>query len=46
MSTGLRESRLGTPVLHGVADRVHGSVQPDGSWWIDNTGLLVGRHAR
>ena len=44
MSTGLRESRLGTPVLHEVADGVHGYVQPDGSWWINNTGLLVGRH--
>ncbi|MFR9805057.1 MBL fold metallo-hydrolase [Pseudonocardia sp. RS010] len=27
-----------------VADGVHAYVQPDGSWWINNTGLLVGRH--
>lgn len=25
-----------------VADRVFGYVQPDGSWWINNTGFIVG----
>jgi len=44
VSTGLRESTLGRPVLHEVAEDVYGYVQPDGSWWINNTGLLVGRH--
>ena len=44
MSSGLHEPRGGKPVLHEVADGVFGYVQPDGSWWINNTGLLVGRH--
>lgn len=35
----------GTGVLTEVADGVHAYVQPDGTWWINNTGLLVGRHA-
>ena len=26
-----------------VADGVYGYVQPDGSWWINNTAFLVGR---
>jgi cyclase len=33
---------VGTPVLHEVADGVLAYVQPDGSWWINNTGLLLG----
>jgi cyclase len=28
--------------LQEVADGVHAYIQPDGSWWINNTGLLVG----
>ena len=44
MSTALHEAELGTPQLREVADGVHAYVQPDGSWWINNTGLLVGRH--
>ena len=32
------------PALYEVADGVFGYVQPDGTWWINNTGLLVGRH--
>lgn len=43
MSTGPREARLGAPVMREVAEGVHAYVQPDGSWWINNTGLLVGR---
>jgi cyclase len=27
-----------------VADGVFAYVQPDGTWWINNTGFLVGRH--
>ena len=30
--------------LEEVSDGIHAYVQPDGSWWINNTGLLVGRH--
>ena len=44
MSTG-RRAGLGSPTLTEVADSVFAYVQPDGSWWINNTGLLVGRHA-
>ncbi|MCW2614793.1 MAG: Zn-dependent hydrolase, glyoxylase [Frankiales bacterium] len=44
MSTAPHVATSGTPVLHEVADAVYGYVQPDGSWWINNTGLLVGRH--
>jgi cyclase len=43
MSTAPHEPRLGAPVMQEVADGVHAYVQPDGSWWINNTGLLVGR---
>lgn len=41
MSTSLRES-LAPPVLREVSDGVFAYVQPDGSWWINNTGLIVG----
>lgn len=43
MSTTTRES-LEPPVLQEVADGVFAYVQPDGSWWINNTGLLLGPH--
>ncbi len=43
MSTTTREG-LGPPVLQEVADGLYAYVQPDGSWWINNTGLLVGPH--
>lgn len=36
---------LGAPVLSEVAADVFAYVQPDGTWWINNTGLLVGPHA-
>jgi len=29
--------------LEEVADGIYAYVQPDGSWWINNTGFLVGR---
>lgn len=32
----------GPPQLHEVADGVHAYVQPDGTWWINNTGFMVG----
>ncbi len=34
---------LGPPTTTEVADGVYAYVQPDGSWWINNTGFLVGR---
>ncbi|GAA2071119.1 MBL fold metallo-hydrolase [Actinomadura alba] len=34
---------LPPPRVIEVSDRVYGYVQPDGSWWINNTGFLVGR---
>ena len=34
---------LGAPELIEVADRVFAYVQPDGSWYINNTGFVVGR---
>ena len=33
---------LGPPQLIEVADRVFAYVQPDGTWWINNTGFLAG----
>ncbi|MBO2450670.1 MBL fold metallo-hydrolase [Actinomadura barringtoniae] len=32
----------GTPHLHEVSDGIYGYIQPDGTWWINNTGFLVG----
>ena len=26
-----------------VSDGIYAYIQPDGSWWINNTGFLVGR---
>ena len=43
MSTAEHVSGPRTPELREVADGVFAYVQPDGSWWINNTGLLVGR---
>jgi cyclase len=31
------------PELHEVDDGVFAYIQPDGSWWINNTGFLLGR---
>lgn len=44
MTTALHEGRLGLPRLTEVSDGVFAYVQPDGSWWINTTGLLVGSH--
>ena len=43
MSTSARAA-LGPPVLQEVDEGVYAYVQPDGTWWINNTGLLVGPH--
>jgi cyclase len=32
----------GRPRTVEVADGVYGYVQPDGTWWINNTGFVVG----
>jgi cyclase len=34
--------QLGPPELVEVADRVFAYIQPDGSWYINNTGFIVG----
>ncbi len=31
------------PIVQEVSDGVFAYVQPDGTWWINNTGFLVGR---
>jgi cyclase len=33
----------GRPRLVEVADGIHAYVQPDGTWWINNAGFLIGR---
>lgn len=33
----------GTPVIQEVSDGIFAYVQPDGTWWINNTGFLTGR---
>lgn len=42
-SSGHEHAELGPPELIEVADRVFAYVQPDGSWFINNTGFVVGR---
>ena len=32
----------GPPRLEEVSDGIHAYVQPDGTWWINNTGFAVG----
>src|SRR5207249_309873 len=36
---------LPPPRLEAVGDGLFAYIQPDGSWWLNNTGLLVGREA-
>jgi len=43
MSTSLRDPAwLAPPRVQEVGAGVYAYVQPDGSWWINNTGFLVG----
>lgn len=42
-TTHSHDQMLPPPVTTEVADGVFSYVQPDGSWWINNTGFLVGR---
>jgi cyclase len=41
-SIGIDVSEPGRPELHEVSPGVYAYVQPDGSWWINNTGFVVG----
>jgi cyclase len=34
---------VGTPRVEEVSDGVYAYVQPDGTWWINNTGFIVGK---
>jgi cyclase len=41
-SSGHDSAHMPPPVLREVSEGIHAYIQPDGSWWINNTGLLVG----
>lgn len=41
-TTHHHDDELGSPTLVEVSDGVFAYVQPDGSWWINNTGFVVG----
>lgn len=44
MSTGSSDQvRVPPGVAHEVSDGIYAYVQPDGTWWINNSGFLVGR---
>jgi cyclase len=43
MTTGAGPRSLAPPEVVPVAAGAYAYVQPDGSWWINNTGFLVGR---
>lgn len=43
MSSSHQHRDLPPGVLREIDDGVFAYIQPDGSWWINNTGLLVGR---
>ena len=38
------DAELDPPRVEEVSDGIFAYVQPDGTWWINNTGFLVGRH--
>jgi cyclase len=37
-----RPHELPPPRTHQVAERVYAYIQPDGGWWINNTGFILG----
>jgi cyclase len=37
------QTPLAPPRLEAVSDGIYAFIQPDGSWWINNTGFLAGR---
>jgi cyclase len=39
-----RADELPPPRTEEVADRVYAYIQPDGGWWINNTGIVLGDH--
>jgi cyclase len=39
-----RAHLLPPPRTQEVAERVFAYIQPDGGWWINNTGFVLGRH--
>ena len=39
-----RADELPPPRTEEVADRVYAYIQPDGGWWINNTGVVLGDH--
>ncbi|NUW43971.1 MBL fold metallo-hydrolase [Nonomuraea rhodomycinica] len=43
MSATPHDHPLPPPRVEEVSDGVYAYVQPDGSWWINNTGFLAGR---
>ncbi len=43
MSASTADVRTAPPIVTEVSDGVFAYVQPDGTWWINNTGFLVGR---
>ncbi|MEV0201824.1 MBL fold metallo-hydrolase [Nonomuraea sp. NPDC050691] len=45
MSATPHDQPLPPPRVEEVSDGVYAYVQPDGSWWINNTGFLAGRRA-
>jgi len=40
-----RADGLPPPRTHQLAERVYAFIQPDGGWWINNTGFVVGRES-
>ncbi|MHB8439881.1 MAG: MBL fold metallo-hydrolase [Acidimicrobiales bacterium] len=42
MSSARTDQGVGVPHLEQVAPGVYAYVQPDGTWWINNTGFVVG----
>ena len=41
-STAQEITTPGPPRVEEVSDGIHAYIQPDGTWWINNTGFLVG----
>lgn len=41
-STAQEITTPGPPRTEEVSDGIHAYIQPDGTWWINNTGFLVG----
>ncbi|MEQ4722345.1 MBL fold metallo-hydrolase [Nonomuraea sp. B19D2] len=43
MTSSTHDHPLAPPRVEEVSDGVYAYIQPDGSWWINNTGFLAGR---